>query len=210
MYDLEEQEKIDALKGWWHENRTSVVVVAVVALASYAGVEAWKSWKAREAEQAAGQYATFQAAAGSADVAKTAQAAAAIESAAASSPFAARAALAAAQALGNAGKADEAQAQYRWVIEHAKETELQALARVRLAGSLADAGKYDDALHALDSGIDTAFATLAGDRRGDILLAQGKPADARTAYQQAIQAAEASDPLKATLQAKLDALGTGQ
>jgi len=210
MYDLEEQEKIDALKGWWHDNRATVVVVAAVGLATYAGMGAWKSWKAREADQAAQQYVIFQAAAAGGDAGKTAAAAQTIEAVAASSPFAARAALAAAQALAGAGKAAEAQAQYQWVVDHAKEVELQALARVRLAGVLADAKKYDDALHVLDSGIDPAFATLAGDRKGDILLAQGKPAEARAAYQQALQAAEGNHPLKPALQAKLDALGAGQ
>lgn len=210
MYDLEEQEKIDALKGWWQENRAMVLVVVAVGVATYAGMEAWKSWKAREADQAAQQYAAFQAAAAGGDASKIVAAAQAIEAAVGASPFASRAALAAAQSLAAAGKTADAQTQYQWVIDHAKEGELQALARVRLAGVLADAKKFDDALHLLDSGIEPAFATLAGDRKGDILLAQGKSAEARSAYQQALQGAEGNNPLKQTLQAKLDALGAGQ
>lgn len=210
MYDLEEQEKIDALKGWWHENRATVLVIALVGVATYAGMSAWKAWKARAAEQAAQAWTVFQAAAAGGDAAKVAAAAQIIEGAAASSPFAARAALSAASAQLAAGQSDAAQQQYQWVIEHAKEAELQALARVRLAGVLADAKKYDEALHQLDSGIDPAFAALAGDRKGDILLAQGKAGEARAAYQQALQAADGNHPLKPTLQAKLDALGAGQ
>jgi predicted negative regulator of RcsB-dependent stress response len=207
MYDLEEQEKIDALKGWWHENRIMVVAVVVSGLLAFGGVTAWKAWKASQADQAAGRYASFQTAAASGDPAKVQAAARAIEEAAAGSPYAARAALAAAQALAAAGKTAEARIEYEWVIAHAAEAQLQSIARVRLAGVLADAQKYPEALATLESGIDPAFATLAGDRKGDILLAQGKLAEARAAYRSALESAERSNPLRQVLQTKVDALG---
>ena len=209
MYDLEEQEKIDALKAWWQENRKHVITAAVAGLVVYGGITGWKAWKASQAEQAAGQFATFQQAvtAAGGDPVKIDAAARSIETAVPSSAYAARAALVAAQALVNAAKAPEAQVQYQWVIDHAAEAQLQALARVRLAGVLADSQKYDQALALLASGIDPAFAALAGDRRGDILLAQGKTADARAAYRSALDAVENGNPLKNLLQAKADALG---
>ena len=207
MYDLEEQEKIDALKGWWQENRMTVIAVAIAGAVSYGGVSGWKAWKTHQAQQAAAQYATFQTALASSDVAKIAAAARSLEDAAAGSPFAARAALATAQALAGNGKAAEAQVQYQWVIDHSSEVQLQSIARVRLAGVLADAQKFDDALKALESGIDPAFAALAGDRKGDILLAQNKPAEARAAYKQALDSVEGNHPMRPILQSKLDALG---
>ncbi len=209
MYDLEEQEQIEALKAWWQENRKFVLTVAVAGVVAYGGITGWKAWKASQAEQAANQFASFQKAAAAAggDPVKTDGAARAIEAAVPNSAYAARAALLAAQALANAGKTAEAQVQYQWVIDHAAETQLQALARVRLAGVLADAQKYDQALALLATGIDADFATLAGDRRGDILLAQGKTLEARAAYRSALEAADASNPLRTLLQAKADALG---
>ena len=210
MYDLEEQEKIDALKGWWQQNRVTLVGAVVTALVVYAGINGWKNWKGRQAEQAAEQYVTFQKAAAAGDPAKVDAAARVIEEASPSSPYAARAALAAAQALAGAGKVAESRAEYEWVIAHAAEVQLQSIARIRLAGVLADAQKYPDALTTLDGGVDPAFAALAGDRRGDILLAQGKPAEARAAYRGALAGAEQNNPLRQILQAKVDALGGGQ
>jgi predicted negative regulator of RcsB-dependent stress response len=48
---------------------------------------------------------------------------------------------------------------------------------------------------------------LYADLRGDILAAQGKHAEARAAYQLALDKSEAGSPYRATIQLKLDALG---
>ena len=51
------------------------------------------------------------------------------------------------------------------------------------------------------------MAALYADLKGDILLAQGNGADARSAYQLALDRSEAGSPYRATLQLKLDSLG---
>ena len=45
------------------------------------------------------------------------------------------------------------------------------------------------------------------DRRGDVLLAQGKPAEARSAYQAAWQAMDSKVEYRRLIEAKLTALG---
>jgi len=52
-----------------------------------------------------------------------------------------------------------------------------------------------------------AFAALADDRRGDILAAQGKAADATAAYRKAWQAMDAKVEYRSLVEAKLTALG---
>ena len=210
MLDLEEQEKVDALKSWWDDHRVSVIAIFVAGLAAYGGFTGWNAWKARQAEQAAQQFAAFEKAAGSGDADKVLAAAKVIEEAVPGSPFSARAALTCSQRLQAAGKTADAQTQLRWVIDHARETQLQTIARLRLSGLLADAQKYPEALELLDSGTDPAFASMVADRKGDILLAQGKTADARTSYQAALKAADEGQALRGLVQAKLDALGAGQ
>jgi predicted negative regulator of RcsB-dependent stress response len=99
-----------------------------------------------------------------------------------------------------------AKLQLRWVIDHAAQKELALLARVRLAGVLLDEKAYDEALQVLKVDVPAAFVTEFADRRGDVLLAQGKTADARAAYTEALAKAGAQQPLRALIQLKLDAL----
>ena len=91
------------------------------------------------------------------------------------------------------GKTDESRAALVWVVDNAVDDEYRALARLRLAGVLLDAKQYDEALKQLDPVVQGPFAALAADRRGDILQAQGKTAEAKAAYQQAWKRYEAGD-----------------
>jgi len=209
MYDLEEQEKVDALKAWWKENQRTVLAFVIVAAVAYASVTGWKAWKQHQGEQAAEAFAQFQKVLAQADPSAVLKAANTIEYSSSGSAYAARAALAAAQVLFNAGKTTEAQSQFEWVIQHSEEPALQSLAHIRLAGLLADNKKYPEALAQLDKGIDPAFAGMASDLRGDIFLAQGKTTEARDAYRAALGAFEGNHPLRQVVQLKADALGGG-
>ena len=66
---------------------------------------------------------------------------------------------------------------------------------------------YQDALKTLDSKPPDAMAGLYADLRGDILVAMGNHAEARNAYQLALDKSEGGSPYRATVQLKLDALG---
>jgi hypothetical protein len=54
------------------------------------------------------------------------------------------------------------------------EDEIRTIARLRLAALQADAKQYDEALKSLDSAKAPAFEGLVADRRGDVLMLQGK------------------------------------
>jgi predicted negative regulator of RcsB-dependent stress response len=105
------------------------------------------------------------------------------------------------------GKADESRASLAWVIEHAVEDEYRVLARLRLAAVLLDAKQHDEALKQLDAVSDGPFAALAADRRGDVLLAQGKKAEARAAYERAHKLMDDKVEYRRLVDAKLTALG---
>jgi predicted negative regulator of RcsB-dependent stress response len=85
--------------------------------------------------------------------------------------------------------------------------ELRDIARLRLAGVLLDEKSFEQALQMLETKPGEAMTGLYADLRGDILAAQGKSADARDAYQLALDRSEAGSPYRATLQLKLDSLG---
>jgi len=95
--------------------------------------------------------------------------------------------------------------QLQWVADKARDPEVQAVARLRLAAVLLDENAYDDALKALAAKPPASFEALFEDARGDVLLAQGKGADARAAYQAALSKLGAGeDAARELIQLKLD------
>jgi predicted negative regulator of RcsB-dependent stress response len=105
------------------------------------------------------------------------------------------------------GDAAGAATQLQWAIDKAKDEDTAALARLRLAGIRLDEKKYDEALKLLDTAHSAALATLYADLRGDVLLGQGKIAEARAAYQAALAKSLPNSSYRNVVQIKLDALG---
>ena len=124
-----------------------------------------------------------------------------------STPYAAMAALRAAKAAAQANDLATAKASLQWVIDNAREDEQKDVARLRLAGVLLDEKKYDDALKLLDANHNAAFDGLFADMRGDILAVQGRRAEARAAYQMALEKVDGRSQYRPLIQVKLDALG---
>jgi predicted negative regulator of RcsB-dependent stress response len=79
--------------------------------------------------------------------------------------------------------------------------------RLRLAGVLMDAKAYDEALKVLDTGVAEEFAALQADRRGDILLAQGKKPEAKVQYLKAFKAFDERTDYRRLVLVKLNSLG---
>lgn len=70
-----------------------------------------------------------------------------------------------------------------------------------------DAKAYDDALKTLDAKLPIEFAPLADDRRGDVLLAQGKKEEAAKAFTAAWKAMDPTVDYRRFIEGKLTALG---
>jgi predicted negative regulator of RcsB-dependent stress response len=117
------------------------------------------------------------------------------------------AALSAAKASFETGELDDARKNLEWAMEKAREEEMRDVARLRLAGVLLDEKKYDEALKLLSAKSVDAYASLYADLRGDVLAAQGKTADARAAYQMALDKSDANSQYRRLVEVKLDALG---
>jgi histidyl-tRNA synthetase len=115
--------------------------------------------------------------------------------------------LAAAKAGVTTGEMDDAKKRLQWAADNAKEEEMRDLARLRLAGVLLDEKKYDEALKLLSVKTGDTFVMFYADLRGDVLGAQGKPAEARTAYQQALDKSDPNSNYRRLIELKIDALG---
>jgi predicted negative regulator of RcsB-dependent stress response len=206
-YDLEEQEQIDAIKGWWSEYGNLVVLAAIACLLTIAAFQGWRYYKAQQAERAASLFTQLDQAERANEPKTVRDIAAQIIDKHGSTPYAGMAALSAAKASFTTGELEEAKKNLQWVIDKSREDEMRDVARLRLAGILLDEKKYDEALKVLSAKPTEAYVALFADSKGDVLAAQGKPAEARAAYQVALDKSEPSSQYRALVELKLDALG---
>jgi predicted negative regulator of RcsB-dependent stress response len=204
-YDLEEQEQIAELKAWWQKYGNFILTVITLVLLGFAAFNGWQWYQRNQAAQAAGIYAELERAIGGRDAEKTRTLVAALTDKYGGTAYAPMAAMQAARQLAEAGDLAKAREYLQWVIDNASLTELKLIARVRLAGILLDLKEYDEALKVLNVEA-PLHATAIADRRGDVLLAQNKVEEARTAYTEALARADAQHPLRQLIQLKLDAL----
>jgi predicted negative regulator of RcsB-dependent stress response len=206
-YDLEEQEQLEDLKTWWKQWGNTISGVIIAVCAGVIAVQGWRWWSTQQAERAAVLYNAVSAAARSNDVAKARDAMAQLSDKYAGTAYAPRAALVLAPTLHEAGDKGGAKALLTSVIDRDSEPELKEIARLRLAALLLDDKQYDEALRTLDAKHDDAFAGIYADMRGDILVAAGRNADARAAYQAALARFDARSPYRDYVRVKLDTLG---
>jgi len=206
-YDLEEQEQLDAFKAWWGQYGNLVVLVVVACALTVTALYGWRYYRNQQDLAAATLYEQLGQAELQKDAKKVRGISVQIVDKYASTPYAGMASLAAARASFGAGDLAAAKTELQWVIDHAKEDQMRDVARLRLAGVLLDEKNYTDALKLVDVKPVEPFAGLYADMKGDILAAQGKAAEARTAYLQALDKSDAKSPYRQFVQFKLDALG---
>lgn len=205
--DLEEQEQLDQLKSFWKQYGNLITWVLIVVLGGYAAWNAWNWWQRDQAVKAGAMYDELDRAAQAGDADKAGRVFADMKERFARTTFTAQGALLAARTQFEKGQADNARATLAWVAENAREDELRTIARLRLAGVLLDEKKYDEALKQLDAATAKEFKGLVADRRGDILLAQGKTDEAKAAYAAAWKGLDARVEYRRLVDAKLTALG---
>ncbi|HEY0721362.1 MAG TPA: tetratricopeptide repeat protein [Gammaproteobacteria bacterium] len=200
-----EHEQVEALKAWWDKNGTRVIIAIVVVLAGVLGWRSWMDSKHHEAEAASEQYMKMLEVVQS-KPGEAMELGHQLVGSHAGSNYAAMASLVMASISVEQGDREAATTQLRWVMENGKQEELQEIARLRLGRLLLDMGKGDEALALIAKGDNASFRAPYDELRGDILLSQGKRAEARTAYANAL-AGYASVPAKQNLlQMKIDDL----
>ncbi|QAA93572.1 YfgM family protein [Pollutimonas thiosulfatoxidans] len=207
-YDLEEQEKLDALRAWWDRYGTLCAILIFVVVAAIVGWRGWQWYQGHQASQAMGYFEALEGAAGQQGedaVARIKAASTTLRSEFAESGYTPRGVLLAAQALQARNDLDGAREQLEWLVKNSSDAALIPLARLRLAGVLLEQKQYDQALAQL-SDAPASFAGLYADRQGDILAAQGKTDEARAAWEVALKALD-GDPVAQIVQLKIDALG---
>ncbi len=208
--DLQEQEQIDAIKAWWKENGNALLGGLLVIVIAFGGWRVWQNYQAGKNVEAATLYAEFTQQLATNDAKRVNDAADAVMSKYANSGYAPRAALLAAQVNENIKDLAHAKTQLQWVVEHAGEASLKDVARLRLAAILLDEKGYDEAMKLLNAAHPDSFNGLYSDLKGDVLSAQGKNEEARTAYKLAYEKTNESSMYRNLIQMKMDALGVAK
>jgi predicted negative regulator of RcsB-dependent stress response len=206
-YDLEEQEQMASIKAWWNRYGNLLTWVLIIALAGYAAWSGWKYYQRNQSLQASQLYDELQKAVTAKDNVKVQRAATDMEDKFGRSAYAQMSALTAAKLAFEANDLKAAKAQLQWVIGNGLDDEYKAIAKIRMAGVLLDEKAYDEALKLLSGDFPAQFAGVVADRKGDILVAQNKIDEARTAYQLALDKMDQKNPGRQLIQLKLDAIG---
>jgi predicted negative regulator of RcsB-dependent stress response len=210
VYDLEEQEQLDELKAYWQQYGNLVLTILTLAFLAVAAYHGWNYYQRRQTAEASTVFSGLQRAQIAKDAKQVKELSGSILERYPGTYYAAMAGLIAAKSSYDAGDLKSAQAQLEWVTEHAKPDEFRDVARVRLIGLLLDQKDYDGALKQVDagSGGSPAFAARYADLKGDILVAQKKNAEAKTAYQAALNAIDPRQTeYRQYVQQKLDSVG---
>ncbi|HZW24911.1 MAG TPA: tetratricopeptide repeat protein [Gallionella sp.] len=208
--DLQEQEQIEGLKAWWKDNGNFVLGALLVVVVAMGGWRGWQYYQNKQSAEAATLYAEFTKQLQSNDAKRVNDAAAAVMDKFSGTAYAARAALLAAQVNEFNKDVARAKTQLQWAIDHAEEATLKDVARLRLAAILMDEKKYDDSMKLLNAAHPDSFNGLYADLKGDVLSAQGKTDEARTAYKLAYEKTDAKSMYRNLIQMKMDALGAAK
>lgn len=197
-YETEEQQ-VEALKKWWKENGTSLIVGLFVGISALFGYRYYVEQNNNHAVHASDMYMVVMQ-----DVLdkkiddKTIDIQNQLINEYSDTPYAALSALVLAKVEYEKDNADGATAQLEVAIKHANDTVIKQIANLRLAAIYLEQKKYDEAMALLNMDHDVAFDAQFEELKGDLFSARGDVAEARTAYDKAIslQGVSASEWLK--------------
>jgi predicted negative regulator of RcsB-dependent stress response len=199
MQDFEtEEQQIEALKKWWHENSTSLMVGLALGVAAIFGGRYYIDMQRQQSANAGDLY--YQVA----EHVNNKREAAAMEitdkliTEYKATPYSSMASLLMARYEYEQSRIEEATKQLDWVVKNSGQPELQNIARLRLARVHLASKEYDLAESLLTVNHPAAFDAVFEELKGDIYLAKNQLAEARIAYDKAIAAegAEASSLLR--------------
>ena len=205
--DLEEQEQLDELKHFWKQYGNLITWVLIVALVAFSAWNGYHYWQRTQAAQASVMYDEIERAVKSGATERIDRSLADMKESFGGTAYAQQAGLLAAKAYYDKGNIDAARTALTWVADKSSDPGYQAIAKLRLAGILLEKKSFDEALQQLSGTFPKDFSGLVADRRGDILMAQGKKVEAKAEYEKAYKDLDAGVEYRRMVEVKLNALG---
>jgi predicted negative regulator of RcsB-dependent stress response len=203
--DLQEQEQLDELKAFWAQYGNLITWTLTLVLAAFAAWNGWNWWQREQGLKASAMFEEFDKVASAGDAERAGRVFADLKDRFSRTTYASQAGLMVAKVQVDKDQADAAVASLTWVADNGADDDYRALARLRLAGLLLDRKAFDEATRQLDAIAQPEFKALVDDRRGDVLMAQGKPAEAVAAWTAAWKAMDPTQDYRRIIEAKLTA-----
>lgn len=205
--DLEEQEQLDQLKHFWKQYGNAITWALILVLGAFASWNFYQYWQRSQATQAAAMYDEVERVVKAADASKIDRAFIDMKDRFASTTYAQQAGLLVAKQYYSAGNVEAAKAALDWVANKSSDPGYQAIAKLRLAGILMESKAFDAALKQLSGSFPSNFDGLVADRKGDILLLQGKKKEALVEYEKAFKNFDERTEYRRLVEVKLNSLG---
>ena len=204
-----EEEQIERIRDVWQRHGVPVLTGVVLALAGVLGWNAWTNHQENKALNASVVYQNMLESVLQDDTeagrARGAELAEQLRNEYAGTEYARFAALMQARLAVESGDFATAENLLREVAEEADDQALKEIATQRLARVLAQLDRAEEALDLFSGSVSGALLAGREEVRGDLLLSLGRVADARQAYQAALQATD-DNRTRPQLQLKLDDL----
>ena len=197
-YETEEQQ-VEALKRWWKENSTSLFLGLFLGVSGLFGWRYYVDQNNVHAVQASDLYMqVMQSTVLNTVDDKIIDINNKLINEYADTPYAALSSLALAKSEYEKDNVDAAATQLELAVKHASDDVIKQIANLRLAKIYIEQSKYDEALALLNLSHAAAYDAQYEELKGDLHMAKGDVAQARSAYDKAIdlQGAAASRWLK--------------
>ncbi len=212
--DAAEEESIEAIKKWWHENWKQLALLVVIGFPGYFGWQLWQNSQATEAETASDLYEeVLSLAISEPGVPVTEQESLRIldlfellKADYPSSVYALYGALFAAQQSVNANDLGAAEESLQWMLDNRQDSlfsrtdeGLILTANLRLGRVILAKGESERALNLVNTIDPKTFEAGFAELRGDIYATMGRIVDARDAYIAAQEAGSNTEGLRMKL-----------
>jgi len=205
---LDEHEQSELVRQWMRDNAASILVGIALGLLVIFGYFQWQGHQARQKALAANEFLSFGAAVGAKNEEAAKTALDRIQKDYADTTYAVLAAMRWAEGAMARKDLAAAEQSLQWAYDHARNDAVKSLAGQNLARVKLGADKAAEALTLVGSLPVAGYESSIAELRGDILLAQGKRDEARSAYQSSIDALAPVAPNRQALEMKRDDIGS--
>jgi len=204
---LTDDEQVEALKKWWKENGTAIIVGIIIGISAIVGFWKWNQHVEIQALAASQQYDNFTQAVIDNKPEEIENYFTILKADYVGTSYAALAALLYASYEYDKNNAEKSLEYLRWAQQNPGHDALLHVAQVRLAKLLVAQDKLDEAFSLIEKIKEPAFDVQYAEIKGDIYTKRGEQALARTSYLLALASSELNGKQREFVQMKLDDLG---